>query len=68
MHMIELLKKELELRGWDVVDALVRKGENGDVSAIKLMFELTKSGGESAGPADLSSYTDAMLLRMLKGE
>ena len=66
--MLEILKKELKLRGHDVVDALITKGENGDVSAIKLMFELTKAGAPpDEHTADFSSMSDAELLLWLEG-
>ena len=67
--MIDILKKELKLRGHDVVDALITKGENGDVSAIKLMFELTKAQPDTGGGlADFSNMTDEELLALVSSE
>ncbi len=67
--LTELLIKMLSLRDAEIITALLDKAAKGDVSAIKLIFELTKineTPEEEKG--DLSTFTDAELLRLLSNE
>ena len=66
--LLDLLKKMLSVRDADIITALLDKASNGDVSAIKLVFELTKAGAPSdEHTADFSNMSDAELLLWLEG-
>lgn len=64
--MTDLLKKMLLAEDAAVIAALIEKAEKGDVPAIKLIFELLKTGTEEPAAeltADLTQYTDAQLMQ-----
>ena len=67
--LLDLLKKMLAVRDADIINALLDKASNGDVSAIKLVFELTKAQPDTGGGlADFSNMTDEELLALVSSE
>ena len=64
--LTELLIRMLSLRDAEIITALLDKAAKGDVPAIKLIFELLKTGTEEPAAeltADLTQYTDAQLMQ-----
>ena len=62
--LTDLLIKMLALRDAEIITALLDKAAKGDVSAIKLIFELTKISEEPAEESsDLSTVSDVELLK-----